>query len=320
MHKLLERQLRKVFGSADGVPEHLTGFLDLVDQAYHQADHDRGLLERSMDLVSDELMGANTDLRHERQELERRVEERTHALSLANEALEREILERERINEAITVSEEKYRTLFEQSLDAICVTTIDGRLLDLNPAAVKGLGIASREQAIGENILSLYVDPDDRRGFLEELERHGFVDGRELELETLDDRRVVVLASSVGLRDGDGAITTIRTTLRDVTDQRALQNQLLQAQKIEAVGRLAGGVAHEFNNLLTTISGCSELLGLAADPGSETHVLIEEVRTASRRGIELTQRLLAFGSRQPLVERELDLNHVVANVRSLLAG
>jgi PAS domain S-box-containing protein len=318
VHKLLARQLRKRFGAVENCPTSLEGFVTLVDQAYHQADLDRGLLERSMDLVSEELMAANRDLRQEREELERRVDERTRALSRANEALENEILERERINLAVKLSEEKYRTLFEESLDAICVTTVDGTLLDLNRAAVKGLGFSSREEALDVNVMSLYVDLEDRRRLFEELERCGFVAGRELELETLDNRRLIVLASSVGLRDARGEITTVRTTLRDVTDRRALQNQLLQAQKIEAVGRLAGGVAHEFNNLLTTISGCAELLSLAADPGSEAQSLIEEIRAASRRGTELTQRLLAFGRRQPLVERELDLNHVVNNVRSLL--
>jgi CheY-like chemotaxis protein len=96
-------------------------------------------------------------------------------------------------------------------------------------------------------------------------------------------------------------------------DRQALQSRLLEAQKIEVAGRLAGAVAHEFQNLLTTISGCSELLSLAVDAGSEAQSLIEEIRTASRRGTELTQRLLASGQGQPFVESEMDLDQVVDN-------
>jgi len=318
LHKLLERQLRKCFGSVEATPAALRGVLDLVDQAYVQSDLDRGLLERSMDLVSEELLGANADLRLEREALERRVEERTQELQLANRALEREVEQRKRINKAVQLSEEKYRALFEESLDAICVLTVDGILLDLNQAAVQGLGFDSKEQAVGQSVLHFYVNPDDRQALVAELRAKGFAEGHELELNTLDDRRIVVLASSVGLKDAAGEIVQIRTTLRDITDSRALQGQLLQAQKLEAIGRLSGGVAHEFNNLLTSVAGCSELISLAADPGSETFSLGEEIRAAAARGVDLTQRLLAFGRRQSLVERHLDLNHVVANVLSLL--
>lgn len=318
MHKLLQRQLRKEFGSVDAVPSELRPFLERIDQAYDQADHDRRLIERAMDLTSEELMAANAQLRNEHEALERRVKERTRELRRANRALEREVEERERTHRAVQSSEEKYRTLFEESLDAICVLTVDGRLLDLNQAAVEGLGFASREQALDQSVLRFYVQPAQRAELLAEIEATGFVKGRELELVTLDGRRIVVLANSVGLRDETGRITQIRATLRDITHEQALQQQLLEAQKMEAVGRLAGGVAHEFNNLLTTVAGNAELLSLAADPGSEAQALVEEIQQATKHGAQLTERLLAFGRQQAFHQRSLDFNHVVSNVLCLL--
>jgi PAS domain S-box-containing protein len=319
VHKLLERQLRKFFGAVDAVPEEFVQLLDMVDQGYRQADLDRTLLERSMDLTSAELMEANAELSRERTALELRVRERTAALREANEALQREMAEREQANLAIRKSEARYRALFEESRDAICVTTRDGRLLDLNQAAVDGLGFGSREAALGESVLQLYADPSQREDLLDELERKGFVDGKELDLQTLDGRRVVMLASCVPVRSEADEETATRTTLRDVTQRRALQRELAQSQKLEAVGRLAGGVAHDFNNLLTAIVGCSSLLAEIVDADSESAALVEEISAAAHRGADLTQRLLAFGRRQVYVGRRLDLNEVVVNVRSLLA-
>src|SRR6185369_11730342 len=128
----------------------------------------------------------------------------------------------------------------------------------------------------------------------------------------------VWLIGNFSLLTGAGGEEILLGTIFDVTERRRLEEQLLQAQKMEAVGRLAGGIAHDFNNLLTAVSGYTELLlGRLqdGDPGRE-HAL--EIRHAGQRAAALTQQLLAFSRRQVLEPRVLDLNSVISDMERML--
>jgi signal transduction histidine kinase len=122
------------------------------------------------------------------------------------------------------------------------------------------------------------------------------------------------------VRDGAGAVTGIASIQRDISAQQLLEAQLREAQKMEAIGRLAGGVAHDFNNLLTAILASAEL-GLA-DPAlpesGELRADLAEIRSAAMRAAELTKQLLAFSRRQELQPQRLDVNEVIANAERLL--
>jgi signal transduction histidine kinase/ActR/RegA family two-component response regulator len=120
------------------------------------------------------------------------------------------------------------------------------------------------------------------------------------------------------LRDGDGTITHFISTGRDITERRKLESELRQAQKMDAIGRLAGGVAHDFNNLLLVISAYAELM---LDSLAEAHPLrrnVSEIMTASRRAADLTRQLLAFGRKQMQALQVLDLNTVIGEITSML--
>ncbi len=446
MHKLLARQLKRHFGDLDDLPAELSEFIAAVDDAYHQADADRQLLERSLDLTSDELLEANAELRLDREELEKRVADRTAELLAANRKLEREIAERRTAElrlraselrfqtladhsptgifhadalgrtvyvnrawcdisgltpeealgdgwqsaihpedrqqklaewqqavatgapvgggeyrlclrdgtekwvvgqavalrdadgevsgyvgtltditerrlaeEAIRRSEEKYRTLFEESHDTIYISTPDGRLLDINPAGVRMFGYASAREMLQVDLAKqIYLRAEDRNRMLQELSLHGFVRDLELEVQTKDRQRLTVLATASAERDETGRVVAIRGMLRDVTGQRNLERQLRQAQKMEAVGRLAGGVAHDFNNLLTAILGYADLLAMAVPADSPLRRNTDEIKAAAQRGADLTRQLLAFGRRQVLAPETLDLNQTVLTIEKLL--
>ena len=144
------------------------------------------------------------------------------------------------------------------------------------------------------------------------------------------------LASDVTWQRKDGTPIIVRLTARvaefedglscfegvaeDITEKRALEEQLRQAQKMEAVGRLARGVAHDFNNVLAAIIGCSDLLALRLKPDDPAREEAEEIRQAAERGAALTRQLLAFSRSQMLEARLLDLNEVVRAPRKHAAA
>ncbi len=295
MHKLLERQLKKLFGSVGAVPETMKALLQMVDASYEQSDADRKLVERSLDLTSQELLEANAELRRERTDLEQRVEERT---------------------ESIRRSEAKYRDLFEGSRDVIYVASMDGRLLDINPAGVELFGFESKEEML--EFVDLNRGIRDLPQLLERLEATGYLRDEELQLSDRKGNRLTVLATILARRDPDGGLDSMLGIVRDVTRQRVLERQVHEAQKMEAIGRLAGGVAHDFNNLLTAIIGYADLIRQSVPADDPLAAQLEQVRRAGRRGADLTRQLLAFSRRQVLKPIVLQLNDVVAEIEKLL--
>ena len=212
----------------------------------------------------------------------------------------------------LRASEERYRALFEESRDAICIGTIDGQLLDVNPAAVKLFGYSDKQELLEKNIgRDLYWNPEDRRRTEVLFREQGFVEDHEVALKTCSGQRIRVQETASAIKDDNGEVVGFRGILRDVTDQRRLEHQLRQSQKMEAVGRLAGGIAHDFNNLLTVIMGHSERLQehlAAGDPDRKTAA---EILGAATRAANLTRQLLTLGRKQPAEIQVLDLSQVV---------
>ena len=224
-----------------------------------------------------------------------------------------------RFRALVEQSEEKYRHLFEGSRDAICIGTLDGRLLDINPAGVKLFGYDSKAEMLEIDIgRDLYWNPEDRKRAQVEFIAQGYVEDMELELKTKTGRRIRVIESATAFYDDDGNIAGFRGILRDVTEQRKLEEQLRQSQKMEAVGRLAGGVAHDFNNLLTAINGYSELALARMSADDPQRQAIEEIRKAGKRATDLTRRLLTLSRHQVVAPRKLLLNRVVLDMEKLL--
>ena len=161
-------------------------------------------------------------------------------------------IERERQKRKLRESERRYWVLFEESLDARYMSDAEGSMIDINSAGVELFGYGSREELL-ENFSALehYVDASVREKQLVTLLRDGHIRDYPLEVRRVDGSIMHVLESAVVERDAKGAIVAIRGSLQDVTEQLRLQHQLLHSQRMEAVGRMAGGVAHDFNNILT---------------------------------------------------------------------
>jgi len=260
-----------------------------------------------------------------RVELEKRVEERTTELRLASELLRLELAERRRSEDVLRKSEKRFAKIFQANPAAIAITRIsDGRFVDVNDSLVRLLGYA-RDELIGRGTLELgiWIDPEDRGRVVELLKTGESVHDREVLLRAKDGQVLTTryTAELVELEDEPCMLSLVSdiTGRKEAEEEHArLEVRFLQAQKLESVGRLAGGVAHDFNNLLTVISGYSDMLlrSLAGDEAKRAQV--EQIREAGERAAALTQQLLAFSRKQIIQPRPLDLNGVIADTEKML--
>ncbi len=216
-------------------------------------------------------------------------------------------------------SRDRLAAAIEQTRDIVLMTGSDGTISYVNaaftsitgfaPSDVLGRSIRDLPQVSGHELDELAIDATLASGETWTGPLFGRrADGRSLELEA-------VISPA---RDPSGAIIGSVRVARDVTPQRELEAQLRQAQKMEAVGRLAGGIAHDFNNLLGAIRGYAELTHLAAHPGDEVHAFSAEVLKAADRAKVLTHRLLAFARQSPDNPATVDLNEVVRDLTPML--
>ncbi len=203
----------------------------------------------------------------------------------------------------------------EQSGDTIMITNSDGVIEYVNPAFEKLTGYSSLE-AVGKSpaILTSGQQPPAIYRELWETVSIGNVYHNVLVNRKKNGELYFVDENISPIRDASGTITHFVSNGRDLTKRLDLEAQLLQAQKMDAVGRLAGGVAHDFNNLLTIITSYSELAMDSVVPGSITQSRLQEILSAARRAAELTRQLLAFSRNQPQALRVAELNPVVGGI------
>lgn len=233
--------------------------------------------------------------------LEQRVKERT--------------LELERANEALSLSQKQYRSLIEQSPDAVFVH-VDRKIVFANPTMVELMEADSVDQMIGLEALDvIHPDAQERVQIMRvSVARTGkLADFEEMQYRSLKGNTIEVDSSaSLTTWGGEKAYLVVA---RDITYRKRMERQLMQSQKLEAVGQLTGGVAHDFNNLLSVILSSTEFL---ADEVGDDHKMVLAVRRAAARGAELTQRLLMFSRQQVLEPKSVDLAALVAGLHDLL--
>ena len=231
----------------------------------------------------------------------------------------RDISDRRSAEDALRTSEEKYRSLFEESKDVVFISTPEGRLLDINQSGVELFGYSSKEEMLSIDIAAdTYFNPEDRTNYLKILFEKGFVKDYEIRMKKKDGRKLIILSTSSVVRDEQGHIKAYRGIMRDITEHKNLEQQLLHAQKMEAVGVLAGGIAHDFNNILTAITGYGGLAQMHVEGDAITLGYIQQLLNAANRAGDLVKRLLAFSRKQVIEPVFTDLNNIVKNIDKML--
>jgi PAS domain S-box-containing protein len=212
--------------------------------------------------------------------------------------------------EALRRSEVNFRSLVTNAPYGICRCDSAGILLSANPALVSMLGYASAVELVGRNLANLYADSQQWFVVADYFQSSQRFNGLVADWVCKDGDPITVRLSGSTIR-GEQNAAFFELFAEDVTEHRALEEQLRQAQKMEAVGRLAGGIAHDFNNLLMVISGYCEFLldRIGSDPVVRGPA--QEIAKAANRATSLTRQLLAFSRKQMLMPKVVDLNAIV---------
>jgi PAS domain S-box-containing protein len=222
---------------------------------------------------------------------------------------------------ALRASQSRLTQIIDAEPACVKLVSTSGKLLEMNPAGLQMIGASSVAQVADHPVVDL-VHPQHREKFLEVLHAASAgTPGRlEFRIVGLDGGERWVDSHMVpfdGHRGSDEHRTVLSVT-SDITDRKQLEGQLRQAQKMEAIGRLAGGIAHDFNNVLTAISGLTELALHQVEPQTGLASDLREVFNASQSAAALTRQLLLFSRKQVVPLEPVDLNNVIANVQELL--
>jgi PAS domain S-box-containing protein len=240
-----------------------------------------------------------------------------------SQRLATEAARQEEARQALIESEQKAQAIIKTALDAFFQTDKKGVILEWGPQA-EALTGWTRKEALGADVVELLVPPHLRDAYRQRRQRRlrderGTPAGIRFEAPMMhrDGREFLVEVSATALRHGDRYF--LNNFVRDITQQRIAEEHLIQAQKMEAVGQLTGGIAHEFNNLLTVITGTIEILADGVKGNPSLASITKLISDAADRGARLTSSLLAFARKQPLQPTEIGVNELIGEVIQLLS-
>ncbi len=245
---------------------------------------------------------------------------------LLKESLNQELLRKtlryaiefERVENAAWKCEQRFHDLFENTKDILFTLDLVGNITSLNKSGEEVMGL-SRSEALRNNIKNL-VAPEHHgicREMMQRVLNEEPLQNFEIQMIRKDGQRVI-LETSVRLIQSGGKKEGVQGIARDVTERRRLENIVRQSQKLEAIGRLAGGLAHDFNNLLCVIIGHTEILSAGLAPTDSAVNNVTQIKKASDSAAALTRQLLAFSRKQVFHPQALDLNAIVVDTEKLL--
>ena len=296
---IMARSRRKPAPAVGEVPGPWRSWFEAVKQTFDENEALAGEIQRK-----------NT-------ELERRVQERTAALELSNRHLRTEIDERKQVEAALRESEAKYRRIFGHIADIYFEVDVHGRILEISPS-IKALTGHQREDLLNISILTLLDDPRRREPLLNEILKTGRLIDQEVVVKDRGGATVDCALNAVMASDPYGNPSRIIGSIRDVRERKqaeAEQHRLIvrlnRAEKMEAIGTLAGGVAHDLNNILSGIVSYPQLLLMDLPPDSPLRAPLKTIMNAGERATAIVQDLLTLARRGIVVQDTVNLNTIV---------
>ncbi len=213
--------------------------------------------------------------------------------------------------EALKRSDEKYETLVNNLPVAVFRSGMDGHLFSVNSTMLSMFSADSEKKLLNTRVEDLYLDSTDRMTFKESLSQSGQLDNYEVQLRRLDGSSFWASISAYGVKDGSGKIEAIDGIIRDISEIRELEEELLKRQRLESIGILAGGIAHDFNNILAAVLGNISLAKTYTNTTHPVYSKLDAAEKASVRASELTQQLLTFSRGGEPVKRLLHMERIL---------
>ncbi len=231
----------------------------------------------------------------------------------------RDITNWKKATKELEQSEQKFREFFEHAPEYCYIIAPEGTIIDINRRALQELGY-EKEYLVGKPFETLFTpgSKEHIHSLFSNIQSHGEPKDEEAAILCKNGEKRTVLLNASTVYSKEGALLYTIAVQRDVTERRQLERQLEEAQKMESIGRLAGGVAHDFNNMLGVILGYGEDILSQLHPGDPLRESAKEVVEAGRRSAALTRQLLAFSRRQTLRPEVLNLNFVLKNLEKML--
>ncbi len=229
-----------------------------------------------------------------------------------------DIRRREEVEDALRKSEARYRQLFEDDLTGNFIIDGTGRIKVCNPAFARIFGIPSPNEARTLNFFDLFPDRASCQQFLAEVKARKKLEFFETQLEHPSGKPLYVLANIVGHFDPTGHLVMIRGYLADVTRRREIESQLLQAQKMESLGILAGSIAHDFNNIISVIQGYTDIILRDMAPDSPLRCHVEKIKQANKQAGLLIQQIQSFSRKQEIQPQVFQINEAIHNIEEML--
>ena len=235
-----------------------------------------------------------------------------------HEGILRDVTERKYIEGELRKSEERYRKFFEEDLTGDYIATVDGRVLDCNPAFARIFGFRSVEEAVAADLWSLYIDENRRIEFLRLLRDKKKLEYYEGVMRRRDGSLINIIENAIAVFDGRGELSQFKGYIFDDTPRKKLEQELIRAQKLEGIGTLASGIAHDFNNILGIILGYNRLLQSGATSPEVINKAVAVIDSTVQRGASLVKQILTFARQTEVVQTAFDVNALIRDAAKML--